>query len=471
MDSQVASSSQAAFINSQLSEGDAVTAPDLCCPDSGRKRTRDVLTPSPPPTSLPDPKRQTLSEKYAKRTLQKLKEIMHLSKKQEGDAMSICTEDYQEIQEEGDATAWQRLQMLFQPHEPHDPENKCNTDYRNTFVCMDALHRWQNFPTFDDIENFSKNHEILKRNIHKIRLPNAGFDIWFQKVYNEASYFAPIEESSVAQNMKTLFSELMMLIRLACVGYPDPSQSSGYSGGVSRDTKWVTIGGGKCAMKRRKKGTSGQIPDLVAYWNKGSHAHLCASKFRKGPPGANTKCVIVGDFKVGGKFYHSMIEEKSDRAYDETRKVFSQIHDYMDMHHNRYGYIITQGELIMLERSIQWGQLNYSPPIPISAPSGKLNALMVLWYFHVKYAVMDLDKGWRLESNYESCPTELLGDSIKPRKPRKKKSWKQTTEFPENIPPPASIPKVQNASSKYSGLGTFRKQVDGGIRVTGAEQN
>jgi hypothetical protein len=59
----------------------------------------------------------------------------------------------------------------------------------------------------------------------------------------------------------------------------------------------------------------------------------------------------------------------------------------------------------------KWGQLDYSPSIPVSTKTGTINAMMVLWYFHVKYGVMGLDGGWELPSFYHNCPQELLGKS------------------------------------------------------------
>ena len=34
---------------------------------------------------------------------------------------------------------------------------------------------------------------------------------------------------------------------------------------------------------------------------------------------------------------------------------------------------------------------------------------MVLWYFHVKYAVMNMDEGYELQSLYDDCPERLGG--------------------------------------------------------------
>ena len=83
----------------------------------------------------------------------------------------------------------------------------------------------------------------------------------------------------------------------------------------------------------------------------------------------------------------------------------------MDMHHNRYGYVITETELVMFRRrEKRWGLLDFSPSIPLHTADGGLNAIMVLWYFHVKYAVMtSRTEGYRLESLYHNCPKNLGG--------------------------------------------------------------
>ena len=80
---------------------------------------------------------------------------------------------------------------------------------------------------------------------------------------------------------------------------------------------------------------------------------------------------------------------KRPQGLAEVVKVLNQLHDYMDMHHNRYGYVITETEAIMFRRRGAygdegvWSRLEYSDGIPISAGEGELNAMMILWYFHV----------------------------------------------------------------------------------------
>lgn len=108
-----------------------------------------------------------------------------------------------------------------------------------------------------------------------------------------------------------------------------------------------------------------------------------------------------------------MLAERSERTDPELQFVMNQIHDYMDMHHCRFGYILTETELIMFRRreeNGEWGLMDYSQPIPRNAPAeNQLNSMMVLWYFHVKYGCMNKEPGHELKSTYPTCPAQLGG--------------------------------------------------------------
>ena len=170
-------------------------------------------------------------------------------------------------------------------------------------------------------------------------------------------------------------------------------------------------------MKRREKGVPGQkVPDLVSYWTDGDDSHSAAKK-GKPHPALKEDCLIVGDFKCSTKFKHSMLIKKPGlELLKEAKKVVFQIHDYMDMHHNRFGYVIGNNELIMFRRrdsrAKAWGQLDFSDPIPLNTEIGQLNGMMVLFYFHVKYVVLEEDGGWKLPSTYHNCPSKYLGKSV-----------------------------------------------------------
>ena len=323
-----------------------------------------------------------------------------------------------------DATAWDVLLEPIIHQGILQSKSNTNSDYENTEVRMSDLRPWEKFPTFSDIESFSKSSDKLKRIFHDLMLPNAARRMWYEEVLDDPGYIPSNEETSLIRNTHAFFAQLNALIRLACTG-PSSKFANGVEGLKSKE--WITIGGGKCAMKRRAEGNPHKkIPDLAAYWTDGNNSHLNPKKGKTDHSASQKDCLLVGNFKMATKFSHEMLMSTSRRFKPEGKKVMNQIHDYMDMHHNRFGYIITQNELIMFRRrddgTETWGQVDYSPSIPVSTERGKLNAMMVLWYFHVKYGVMELDGGWKLPSFYHKIPKELLGTSTKPKgtSPKKK---------------------------------------------------
>lgn len=212
----------------------------------------------------------------------------------------------------------------------------------------------------------------------------------------------PRTESEVVRAMEPFFKQLNALIlQVTYVRGNNPA--------------FLMIGDGTAAANRREGGNAEtKIPDRAAFWTNGrfplQDRH---DKSQIARPPKEIPCLIVGDFKRAGKFSWQMLNRAyNDEDKREPQRVMNQIHDYMDMHHNRFGYILTERELIMLRRrndNERWGQLDFSPSIPVSAPEGQLNALMVLWYFHVKYGVFNQDEGYRLQSFYHNCPKKMGG--------------------------------------------------------------
>jgi hypothetical protein len=336
-------------------------------------------------------------------------------------------------------TGWELLQRESFAFEPQGLGT--NTNYRNTVVRLQDLRCWDSFPTFEDIERFSKCTAILKRNFHDILLPVIADDqSWFDRFFKTPSNALALTEANVIETIQPFFAQLNHLIRLA-------------THEEDKKTCWVMIGSSKCAMKRREGGRpERKDPDRAAFWTDGVHA-ICAPDMKDAMVAAtDIPCLLVGDNKMAGKFSQKMLLRVSENLYKtETQKVVNQIHDYMDMHHNRFGYIITETEVVMFRRrdeNQKWGQLDFSPAIPLKAKEGNLNALMVLWYFHVKYAVLKQDETYELHSFYDNCPIALGGshysnaikstsvsdgsekspdgetDGQTPKKSRKKKMWK-----------------------------------------------
>jgi len=307
----------------------------------------------------------------------------------------VQTADRQEA--ETFVSGWDRLTMEWHA-QASETSRKDNTNYKNTEVRLENVKPWENFPTVDTICSFSK-QPALCRAFHDIGLRVTGSQHWAEE------YFPPDEvgchsEAKVVANKEAFFQELNSLIRLAC----DPE---------GRGLHYVKIDGCEYAKLRRKEGTATRkLPDRVSFWFYGKYPRVNSKDkgLRKDP--TMIPCLLVGDYKMSAKFTHAMLVNGCSgvRGNDrnQSQLVMNQIHDYMDMHHNLFGYIITDTELIMfrrrndlIDKDGRWGKVEYSPRIPVQAKKGQLNALMVLWYFHVKYAVMELDGGWKLPSSFE----------------------------------------------------------------------
>jgi hypothetical protein len=311
------------------------------------------------------------------------------------------------------ATGWDVLQTPV-PYQKELPGlSKDCSDYDNTYIDTDHLRHWGDFPTFDDIERFIKTNSNLNQSMCKVNLLNAGTRPWYETELGDDGTIPVTDENSLTRNHQRFFSELSGLLSLACNGV----RTDKFAHGLRGDGMWIKVGGGKCGMKRREKGVPSQrVPDLVSYWTDGDDSHL-AAKRGKPHPALKEDCLIVGDFKCSTKFKHSMLIKKPGlELLKEAKKVVFQIHDYMDMHHNRFGYVIGNNELIMFRRrdspAKAWGQLDFSDPIPLNTEIGQLNGMMVLFYFHVKYVVLEEDGGWKLPSTYHYCPSKHLGKSV-----------------------------------------------------------
>jgi len=86
----------------------------------------------------------------------------------------------------------------------------------------------------------------------------------------------------------------------------------------------------------------------------------------------------------------------------EAEKVFTQIHDYMDRHEARYGYIVNDEELIFFRRrGTGWGHMDISPGIRHDVDGTDQQCRisttkLILFYFHL--VVAPDESKWKLES-------------------------------------------------------------------------
>ncbi|KDQ54709.1 hypothetical protein JAAARDRAFT_100279, partial [Jaapia argillacea MUCL 33604] len=95
---------------------------------------------------------------------------------------------------------------------------------------------------------------------------------------------------------------------------------------------------------------------------------------------------LPGEIKVSWKWQveWASLSVTVDRGR-EYRQVLSQQLYYMKCHETRYGYILTDWELVCLRRRPgEPGHLDVSPPIPITACNDdSITVLPVLWYIHI----------------------------------------------------------------------------------------
>ena len=75
-------------------------------------------------------------------------------------------------------------------------------------------------------------------------------------------------------------------------------------------------------------------------------------------------------------------------------QVLSQVNYYMGQHHTRYGFILTDTELVPVKRLDGNGNLLVAQAIPWEAQGpGRLTILLGLWYLGMLGAA---DDDWRL---------------------------------------------------------------------------
>jgi hypothetical protein len=270
----------------------------------------------------------------------------------------------------------------------------------DTGINLENLQEWDNtFPTYQEIYDFSKSTYFLHERFHAAELGDLTGDGTFRNKFFEPVAPMVLCEADLAAIMSGFFDHLNFLIRLAT----QRTSSENY----------VIIHGSKAARLRRPGGKhcDRKEPDKTSFWYDGVNPRCSSNEnFQRPPPWTNVPCLLVGDYKLSGKFNHRMLLERSQGNNEQLQNVMNQLHDYMDMHYCRFGYILNETELIMLRRREGgWGLVEFSHSIPRNAGDNELNAMMVLWYFHVKYAAMNEEPGYQLDSFYEQCPEDLGG--------------------------------------------------------------
>ena len=91
-----------------------------------------------------------------------------------------------------------------------------------------------------------------------------------------------------------------------------------------------------------------------------------------------------GDIKPSWKWKHDLGASVNRKDQREFKKVLAQVNYYMIQHGSRYGFIITNVELVALRRRDNNGNMELSQPIPWTARGDmaqpQLTVLLGLWY-------------------------------------------------------------------------------------------
>lgn len=93
---------------------------------------------------------------------------------------------------------------------------------------------------------------------------------------------------------------------------------------------------------------------------------------------------VPGDIKPSYKWSLGMRNDPDPRIQTEFKQVLSQINFYMLQHHARYGFILTDAELVAVRRLDRNGNLELSASIPWTttgtAAQPRLTVLLGIWY-------------------------------------------------------------------------------------------
>ena len=115
-------------------------------------------------------------------------------------------------------------------------------------------------------------------------------------------------------------------------------------------------------------------------------------------PALNCPNRVPGDIKPSWKWSNSMRYQAN--TFNEFKQVLSQLNYYMKQHHARYGYILTDRQLVAVRRQDRAGNLDLSLPIPWSrqgtAQQPALTVLLALWYLGMLAATNGGVAGWYL---------------------------------------------------------------------------
>jgi hypothetical protein len=268
-------------------------------------------------------------------------------------------------------------------------EPALNSDYKGAHVPLENVQKWDGFLVNNELQAMVNDPQwkaILTGPFTPAQLRKFTWD--------DPESGGNINEQAFERLWAPIFQALNLILKM-CASHEQNTE----------DPVCMVIGDGECARKRAKgqPQKDRKRPDLSGY------QYVPGNNQYKGDGPNNVYNRIPGDAKLFRKVRHSMLPPDGT-DYDpvggkaEAQKVINQIHDYMDMHSARYGYVVSDEELIFFRRrETGWGHIDIAPPIRhdtngITDEFNICTTKLVLCYFHL--VIGTDDSQWKLDSNH-----------------------------------------------------------------------
>jgi hypothetical protein len=291
------------------------------------------------------------------------------------------------------------LQLLRQPirHLAASSEKSGqNSKYKGRYIELPNVQVWKDFVTVAEIEKLWENNPTMRKAINRPlsiieeRSCAIGDPVFVAFNPNETSseiLWGPVQ------------NKLNLVSHICAQGTQKTDKPELVIMGNGASAQWISPDAEEGAAKKK--------PDYAGY-------PFSTRRVKRIDVGAKTRFnKIPGDAKLQRKICRAMLPPNGakfnpKRKNVEARKVLSQIHAYMDQREARYGYIVTDEELIFLRRrGTGWGHIDITDAIRHDVEPNRdtntLNSSYVLFYFHWKIANDETSDGWRLQSNARDC--------------------------------------------------------------------
>ncbi|PWY67608.1 hypothetical protein BO94DRAFT_540407 [Aspergillus sclerotioniger CBS 115572] len=138
----------------------------------------------------------------------------------------------------------------------------------------------------------------------------------------------------------------------------------------------------------------GEYAQLIDNYKPDTAYFIDALQSGSGPNGA------PGDIKPSWKWSTALATHLDPPLRTEYRQALSQVNYYMKQHGSRYGFILSDLELVIFRRVDNNGNLQLAPAIPWTRggteEEPQLTVLLALWYLGMLAAQDEGPDGWHL---------------------------------------------------------------------------